>query len=159
MSSDSNYSTPMTSPYEGTNAANFWMSHDMILDSSKVLRLFLFSMYFNLVFSLNFVLILLGATQECSQGQSTRGNYLHYDFPNTTLTQPNDRFEVTSSSSFPSFRGEVELSGDLSSYGCVSPYSVHGNYTGFYGNDDMSYEGYYYDQANSFVKSKSFSNK
>ncbi|XP_070048174.1 NAC domain-containing protein 71-like isoform X1 [Nicotiana tomentosiformis] len=121
MCNDSNYSTPITSPYEGTNATNFWMSHDMILDSSK----------------------------ECPQGQSTRGDYPNYDFPNMTLAQPNDRLEFTSSSSFPSFRGEVELSGDLSSYGCVSPYSVHGNYTGFYGNDDMSYEGYEgWNQAN-----------
>ncbi|KAK4349615.1 hypothetical protein RND71_032370 [Anisodus tanguticus] len=115
---DSNYSTPITSPYESaegsTNVANLWMSNDMILDSSK----------------------------ECPRGQNAHGNYPHYEFPNVTSWQPDDRIEFTSSSTFPNFRGEVELLGDLSSYGCVSPYSVDGSYKGLYDICTMSYEGY-----------------
>uniref|UniRef100_M1BU31 Nam 11 n=1 Tax=Solanum tuberosum TaxID=4113 RepID=M1BU31_SOLTU len=77
------------------------------------------------------------------------GTYLHYEFPNVASWQPNDRIEVTSSSTSLSLRGEVELSGDLSSFGCVSPYSIHGSYTGLYDNSVMSYEGNEgWDQAN-----------
>ncbi|XP_060179865.1 NAC domain-containing protein 71-like [Lycium barbarum] len=102
---DSNYSIPITSPYN--------TSHDMILDSSK----------------------------ECLRGQSACGDVPHYEFPNVASWQPNDLIEITSRSTFPNFRGNVERSGDLSSYGCVSPYSVHGAYTGIYDNSTMSYEG------------------
>ncbi|KAG5588978.1 hypothetical protein H5410_039492 [Solanum commersonii] len=104
---DSNYSTPITSPYESTNLR---MSHDhMILDSSM----------------------------ECPGD----GTYLHYEFPNVASWQPNDRIEVTSSSTSPNLRGEVELSGDLSSFGCISPYSIHGSYMRLYDSNVMSYEG------------------
>ncbi|CAN4076037.1 unnamed protein product [Withania somnifera] len=96
---DSNYATPITSPYE---SANHWMSHDMILDSSE----------------------------ECPRG----GNYLIYEFPNVASRQSNDRIEFTSSSTLPKFRGEVELSCDLSSFGCASPYS------GLYDHSTMSHE-------------------
>ncbi|XP_060207573.1 NAC domain-containing protein 71-like [Lycium barbarum] len=131
MSNDSNYSTPITSPYQttqlgdyecavGGNAANLCMSPDMILDSSK----------------------------ECPQGQNAFGNGRQYDFTNMTPWQPSDQHEFTSNSSFPNFSGEVELSGDLSSFGCISPYSIHGSYVGFYGNEDMTYGGF--DQNNLF---------
>ncbi|XP_060213275.1 NAC domain-containing protein 71-like [Lycium barbarum] len=124
MSSDSNYSTPINSPYQttqvreydsamATDAANIWMSQNRILDPSK----------------------------ECPQGRSISGNYLH-EFSNSTLWQPSDQYDFTSSSSFPNFREEVELSGDLSGYGYVSPFSVHGNYMDFYGSEDISFKGY-----------------
>uniref|UniRef100_A0A3Q7HHL9 NAC domain-containing protein n=1 Tax=Solanum lycopersicum TaxID=4081 RepID=A0A3Q7HHL9_SOLLC len=48
-----------------------------------------------------------------------------YEFPNVASWQPNDRIEVTTSSTSPLKFGEVEPSGDLSSFGCVSPYSIH----------------------------------
>ncbi|KAK4364600.1 hypothetical protein RND71_015958 [Anisodus tanguticus] len=126
MSNDSNYSTPVTSPYQptqlgdyesaiGVNSANLWMSPAMILDSSK--------------------------------RPNASGHYPQYDFPNMTSLQPSDQYELKSNSSFPNFRGEVELSGDSSSFGCLSPYSIHGSYVGFYGNEDMTYAGY--DQNNS----------
>ncbi|MCD7448134.1 hypothetical protein HAX54_038690 [Datura stramonium] len=131
MSKDSNYSTPITSPYQttqfgdcestmGANSANLWMSPAMILDSSK----------------------------ECPQGQNALGYCPQYDFTSMTPLQPSDQHEFTSNSSFPNFRGEVELSGDLSSFGCMSPYSIHGSYMGFYGNEDMTYEGF--NQNNSY---------
>ncbi|KAJ8557924.1 hypothetical protein K7X08_004690 [Anisodus acutangulus] len=124
MSSDSNYSTPINSPYQttqigdyesemGTDAANLWMSQNMILDPSK----------------------------ECPQGRSVSGNYLH-ELSNSTSWQPSDQYDFTSSSSFQNFTAEVELSGDLSGYDCASPFTVHGNYMQFYGNEDISYKGY-----------------
>ncbi|XP_009802261.1 NAC domain-containing protein 71 [Nicotiana tabacum] len=122
---DSNYSTPIGSPYQttqigesesamGTNAANLWMSQNMILDPSK----------------------------ECLQVQSISGNYPVYDFPNLTSWQPNDQYDFTSSSSFPNFRGDVELSGDLSGYGFAPPFLDEGTYMEFYRNEDISYKGY-----------------
>ncbi|KAL3330945.1 hypothetical protein AABB24_034650 [Solanum stoloniferum] len=130
MSNDSNYSTPITSPYQttqfgdyesaiGANSANLWMSSAMILDSSM----------------------------ECPQGQNASNYCPQHDFPSMTPWQPSDQHDFTSNSTFPNFRGEVERSGDLSSFGCMSPYSIHGSYVGFYGNEDMTYEGF--DQNNS----------
>ncbi|KAM3308604.1 NAC domain-containing protein 71 [Capsicum chacoense] len=124
MSSDSNYSTPVNSPYQTTqignydsamrtNAANIWMSQNMILDPSK----------------------------ECPQGRSISGNYSHV-FSNSTSCLPSDQYDFISSSSFPNFGGEVVLSGDLNGYGCVSPFSVHESYMKFYGNEDISDNGY-----------------
>nr|GMD96114.1 NAC domain-containing protein 45-like [Ipomoea batatas] len=65
-----------------------------------------------------------------------------YGFPGSTLWQPYENHELSSSSSYSNFRGEVELSDDPSRYGCVSPYFGHGNYLGFYGNDGRPFEGY-----------------
>lgn len=47
VSGNSNYSTPINSPYQTTqiedyDSANLWMSQNMVLDPSKVLMLFLF---------------------------------------------------------------------------------------------------------------------
>ncbi|KAJ8555116.1 hypothetical protein K7X08_012612 [Anisodus acutangulus] len=108
MSNDSNYSTPVTSPYQPTQ---------------------------------------LGDYEECPQRPNASGHCPQYDFPNMTSLQTSDQYELKSNSSFQNFRGEVELCGDLSSFGCLSPYSIHGSYVGFYGNEDMTYAGY--DQNNS----------
>ncbi|CAN4099764.1 unnamed protein product [Withania somnifera] len=124
MSTDSNYSTPINSSYQtpqignfdsamGTDAANIWMSQNMILDPSK----------------------------ECTQGRSIPGNYPHV-FSNSTSWKPSDQYDFTSSSSFSNFKGEIELSGDLNGYGCGSPFSFHGSYLDFNGNEDITYEGY-----------------
>ncbi|WMV34592.1 hypothetical protein MTR67_027977 [Solanum verrucosum] len=118
VSGNSNYSTPINSPYKTTqvedyDSANLWMSQNRVLDPSK----------------------------ECPQGRSISGNYPHV-FSNSTSWQPSDQYDFTSSSSFLNFRGEVELSGDLSGYGNVSPFSVHGSYMEFYGNEDISFKGY-----------------
>ncbi|CAN4127822.1 unnamed protein product [Withania somnifera] len=123
MSNDSNYSTPITSPYQttqfgdyesviGANSANFWISSAMILDSSK----------------------------EYPQGQNASSYCPQYDFPNMTPWQPSEQHEFTSNSTFPNFRGEVDLYGDLSSFGCTCPYLIHGSNMDFYGNEDITYE-------------------
>ncbi|MCD9646510.1 hypothetical protein HAX54_036396 [Datura stramonium] len=119
MYNDSNCSTPINSPYHttqigdydpamGIDAANLLMSQNMILDPSK----------------------------ECLQGRSISGNY-PYVFSNSTSWKPSDQYDFASSSSFSNFRGEVELSGDRNDYGCVDPFSVHGSYMEFYGNEDL----------------------
>nr|GME00029.1 NAC domain-containing protein 86-like [Ipomoea batatas] len=126
MSTESNYSTPIASPYQASHmgdyefgmqpdTASVWMSADMVLDSSK----------------------------ECPQQQNVPGFHsTQYGFPGSTLWQPFENHELSSSSSYSNFRGEVELSDDPSRYGCVSPYFGHGNYLGFYGNDGRPFEGY-----------------
>ncbi|TMW92319.1 hypothetical protein EJD97_013210 [Solanum chilense] len=118
VSGNSNYSTPTNSPYKITqiedyDSANLWMPQNMVLDPSK----------------------------ECPQERSLSGNYPHM-FSNSTSWQPSDQYDFTSSSSFPNFRGEVELSGDLSGYGNVSPFSVDGSCMEFYGSGEISYNSY-----------------
>ncbi|KAJ4728730.1 NAC domain containing protein [Melia azedarach] len=127
---ESRYSSPMTSPYPyevstipesepapmETNTANLWVSPDLILDSSK----------------------------DYPQPHEAVSEYLpQYEFPSsTTPWQPFDHREFSPSSSYSNFNGDIELAEDLSRIGCISPYSVHGNYTSFYGHEDMSYEDY-----------------
>ena len=73
-----------------------------------------------------------------------------YDLPSTnTMTswQSLEHTEISPSSSYSNFNGEIEFSDDLSRIGCMSPYSGQGNFMDFYGNGDVPYGSY--DQINS----------
>lgn len=66
-----------------------------------------------------------------------------YEVPSsTTPWQSYELTEMSSSSSYSNFTGEVELTEDLSRIGCMSPYSGHSSYINLYGNEDIQYEGY-----------------
>lgn len=80
--------------------------------------------------------------QEYRQGQGLSGQYPQFEFQNSTSWQTYDPYEISPTSSNSNFREEVETSDDFSRYGCLSPYSVHGSYMGFYGNEDMMNEGF-----------------
>lgn len=135
LSNESRYSSPITSPYPyevstvpesehapmETNPANLWVSPDLILDSSK----------------------------DYPQTHESVSEYNpNYEFQNSvTPCHPFEHKDFSPGSSYSNFNGEIELAEDLSRFGCMSPYSIHANYTGFYGNEDMPYQGY--DHSNS----------
>lgn len=160
ISNGSNYSTPITSPHQTTtttraaaamgdcdqfsihssmgnyNTASLFVSPDMILDSSKVtsvlcLRVKEFMFFFFSDHSLKTTM------QEYAQANGFNPDK---GFQNS-MWQLNDQYEISPSSSNSNLREEGELCDDFSQYGCMSPYSVYGNYLGYYGND-MLYEGY-----------------
>lgn len=119
MGCESNFSSPITSPYQTTsmmeyepasmepNHSSLLVSPDLILDSSK----------------------------ECQQGQGISGYYPNFEFSNLSPSlQLNIHHDITSSSSFSNFTEEIEHVDDLGLYGCVSPYLGQGNYMGFNGN-------------------------
>ncbi|KAK3024711.1 hypothetical protein RJ639_042933 [Escallonia herrerae] len=124
MCSKSNYSSPITSPYQttamvecestsvGSNPSSLWVSPNFILDSSK-------------------------EYQHVQDGMS--GCFQQFDIPNSMASwQPYSQYEVPPSSSYSNFTEDVELAGGLNRFGCMSPYE---NYEGFHGNEDMPYEG------------------
>lgn len=88
--------------------------------------------------------------QEYPQGQGASGYHPQFGFQNSTSWQACDHYETTPSSSNSNFREEVETSNDFSRYGCMSPYM------GYYGNEDMLYEGF--DLPNSVQNPKPFKN-
>ncbi|KAJ7944613.1 NAC domain containing protein [Quillaja saponaria] len=126
--SESHYSTPITSPYEvapmaefepalmETSPVDFWVSPDLILDSSK----------------------------DYPQVQEAAASgYFPHDFSSTmTPWQSYEQREISPSSSYSNFNGEIELADDPSRIGCMSPYTGQGNYMDFCGNGDVSYEGH-----------------
>lgn len=128
MGRESNYSSPITSPYlnapmmeyepapMGPNSSTVWVSPDLILDSSK----------------------------EYSQGQSQglSGYYPQQGFPSSiTSWKPYSPHEILPSSSHSNFTEEVETVDDLSRFCSISPYAGDRDYMGFFGTEDMSYEG------------------
>ncbi|XP_062147212.1 NAC domain-containing protein 71-like [Alnus glutinosa] len=115
---ESQYCSPITSPYEvtpvaeyepalmETNPTSFWVSPELILDSSK----------------------------DYPQVQEAASEYFpQYQFPSsTTPWPPYEHTEIPPSSSYSNFAGEI---------GCMSPYSGHANYMGLFGNENVPYEG------------------
>lgn len=125
---ESNYSSSTNSPYGIAPAADFnpatmesnptglWVSPDLILDSSK----------------------------EYQQGQDVSQYLPQYEFPSPmTSWQPYNYNQISPSSTYSNFTEEIEpVADDYSGIGCMSPYQGDGNYIGFWGNEDMSYQGY-----------------
>ncbi|KAJ8774431.1 hypothetical protein K2173_016877 [Erythroxylum novogranatense] len=124
LHNEGRYSSPLTSPYQdapmaelepaslGSNPSNFWVSSDLILDSSK-----------------DYTQVHDSVSEHFPQYeyQSSVNQWLPYE--HTT--------EFSSSSGYSNF---TEPTDDLSQIGYISPYSGHGN-MGFYGNEDMAYKG------------------
>lgn len=116
LCNESRYSSPITSPSPynvapmpsmDTDPSNFWLSPDMILDSSK----------------------------DYSQAQDVMSGYFpQHDLSTMTPWQSFDHSEISSSSSYSNFNGEIEFSDDLSRIGCMSPYSGQGNFMDFLWN-------------------------
>lgn len=137
---ESRFSSPITSPNEvtpasefepsfvETNPTSFWVSPDLILDSSK----------------------------DYPQLQSAIPDYFpQYEFPGSvTPWQSYEHKEISPSSSYSNFTGEIELSDNLNQIGGMSPYPGHSNYMDFFANEDMQYEGY--DQTSSLSYLKPF---
>ncbi|KAM3686748.1 hypothetical protein ACB098_10G026800 [Castanea mollissima] len=133
LQNESQYSSPITPPHEvtpmaefepslvETNPTSFWVSPELILDSSK----------------------------DYPQVQVAVSEYFpQYQFPGPTTNWPPYEYkEISPSSSYSNFTGEIEVAEDLSRIGCMSPYSGHANYMDLFGNEHMPYEGY--DQTNS----------
>ncbi|KAG4930524.1 hypothetical protein AAZX31_17G149200 [Glycine max] len=125
LNNESRYSSPITSPYnvapmgefnqasvETTNPSNFWISPDMILDSSKDYSQ------------------LQNAMAEC---------FPRYDLPSVMAPwQSLEHPETSSSLSYSNFNGEVEFADNLSQIGCTRQW----NSMDLYGNGDVPYDGY-----------------
>ncbi|XP_027361468.1 NAC domain-containing protein 71-like isoform X1 [Abrus precatorius] len=136
---ESRYSSPIDSPCNvapvagfeqasmDNNSSSIWVSPDMILDSSK----------------------------DYSQIQDVVGFFPQYELLSSmTPWQSFEHTEISPSSSYSNFNGEIEFSDDLSRIGCMSPYSGQGNFMDYYGNEHVSYECY--DQINSMSDPKLF---
>lgn len=162
LQNESQYSSPITPPHEvtpmaefepslvETNPTSFWVSPELILDSSKVLH------FRNKGTSISYFIFFrvletyhLGLLQDYPQVQVAVSEYFpQYQFPGPTTNWPPYEYkEISPSSSYSNFTGEIEVAEDLSRIGCMSPYSGHANYMDLFGNEHMPYEGY--DQTNS----------
>ncbi|MED6172398.1 hypothetical protein PIB30_049676 [Stylosanthes scabra] len=142
LCSESRYSSPIASPCADnvaataafeppsvdTNPSSFLVSPDMILDSSK----------------------------DFAQAQgATSGYLLHNELPSTmTPWQSLEHTEISSSSSYSNFNGEIEFSDELGLISRMSPYSRQVDLLNFYRNEDMLFEEY--DQINSIRDPRHF---
>lgn len=82
--------------------------------------------------------------QDYPQLQEAMPDYFPlHEFPSLiTPWQSYEHHEISPSSSYSNFPGEIEVADDLSLFGCMSPYSGYSSHMGFCGSDDMQYEGY-----------------
>ncbi|KAL5550910.1 hypothetical protein UlMin_001086 [Ulmus minor] len=154
---ESRYSSPGTSTHEvtpmaefeptlaETNPASFWVSPDLILDSSKVLiRRNKMRIYFAKCLICKFKHLSLALLQDYPQLEAAMPEYFpQYKFTGSTTQWNSCQYrEISPSSSYSNFNnGEIELSDNLNQIGCMSPYSGHSNFMDFCGNDEMQYEG------------------
>lgn len=65
-----------------------------------------------------------------------------------TAWQSFEHTEISPTSSYSNFNGEIEFSDSLSTMGCMSPYLGQPSFMDMYINEDMPYDCY--DQINSF---------
>ena len=72
-----------------------------------------------------------------------------------TPWQSYEHRDISPSSSYSNFTGEIELSDNLNRLSCVSPYAGNSNYMDFCSNEDMQYDGGY-DQNSSTSYLKPF---
>lgn len=125
---ESQHSSPITSPHKvitraefepalmETNPSSFLVSPELILDSSKDYPQ------------------VQEAVSEC---------FPQYQFPSSaTPWPPYEHTEISPSSSYSNFAGEIEVSDGLSQICCMTPYSGHTNYMGLFGSEDVPFEGY-----------------
>lgn len=127
---ESNLSSPLTSyekistsenePTSSTglnNSSSFWVSPDLILDSSK---------------------------EQTNRQEGQFGNFTRNEIPHPMSPwETNHQFEISPSSSYSNFTDEVDLVDDLSRFGYMSPYSGNQSFTGIFGNEDQfSFEFY-----------------
>ncbi|PRQ18721.1 putative transcription factor NAM family [Rosa chinensis] len=124
---ESRHSSHTTSPYEvspmaefepaprGTNPADFWISPDLILDSSK----------------------------DYPQLQGAVANYFpQYEFPSTMSPwQSYEHTEISPSSSYSNF-GDFQMAEDMNQMASMSPFSGHTDYMGYCGNEGLQFEGF-----------------
>lgn len=156
---ESRHSSHTTSPYEvtpmaefepaprDTNPTAFWVSPDLILDSSKVLmweksiRNFKDLMFIMLIFfSYTFLLAFM---QDYPQLQGAVPNYIpQSEFPSTMSPwQSYEHTEISPSSSYSNF-GDFQMADDLNQMACMSPFSGHTDYMGYCGNEGLQFEGF-----------------
>ncbi|KAM1450176.1 hypothetical protein ACFX2I_037440 [Malus domestica] len=126
LHNDSRYSSRATSPHgvnpmaefepasRETNPADFWVSPDLILDSSK----------------------------DYPQLQKAMPNYFQqYEFPSTMSPWQSYEPRESPSSSYSNFTGDLKMADDVNQMGGMSPFSGHTDYMGYYGNEEMQFEG------------------
>ncbi|KAI5327662.1 hypothetical protein L3X38_027058 [Prunus dulcis] len=122
---ESHYSSHVTSPYEvnpmaefeptsrETNPADFWVSPDFILDSSK----------------------------DYPQLQEAMPNYFPQYKSAMASWQSYENTE-SPYSSYSNFTGDVTMADNANQVADMSPFSGHTGYMGYYGNEEMQFEGF-----------------
>ncbi|PWA81009.1 No apical meristem (NAM) protein [Artemisia annua] len=127
IGSDSNFSTPLTYPYQTTPISIEQSSSTCPIDPPS--------------FCVSPALILDSSKEQLEQGQERQcGSYQLNEFTNPTIPwHKYDQFGFSPSSSYSNFSEED----DIIRFGCMSPYSGDENLMGLFGNEDpTSYEGY-----------------
>nr|GEU34437.1 NAC domain-containing protein 71-like [Tanacetum cinerariifolium] len=129
IGSESNFSTPLTYPYQTIPISIEQSSSTCLIDPPS--------------FCVSPALILDSSKEQLEQGQERQsGSYQMNAFTNnpTIPWHKYDQFGISPSSSYSNFSEED----DIIRFGCMSPYSEDENLMGLFGNEDhpTSYEGY-----------------